>query len=125
MPPPKKPANPFEALAALRDVLPPGEEKPAAEERPDAAPLDAVARTLTRKVVVCRERKGRGGKTATLVRFPDGADEAALDALARELRHGLGAGAQAEGDAVAVQGDIVERVADWLAKRGAKRIVRG
>jgi len=124
MPPTKKPANPFEALRPLRDALPPGDEKPA-DVRPEAAPLDAVARALARKVVVCRERKGRGGKTATLVRFPDGADETALDALARELRHGLGTGAQAEGDAVAVQGDVVERVADWLAKRGAKRIVRG
>jgi translation initiation factor 1 len=125
MPAPKKPANPFEALAALREALPPGEEVPAARAPEAAAPSDPVARALTRKVVVCRERKGRGGKTATLVRFPDGVEEAALDALARELRHGLGTGAQGEGDAVAVQGDIVERVADWLTKRGAKRIVRG
>jgi translation initiation factor 1 len=125
MPAPKKPANPFEALAALREALPPGEEVTAARAPEADAPNDPVARALTRKVVVCRERKGRGGKTATLVRFPDGVDEAALDALARELRHGLGTGAQGEGDAVAVQGDIVERVADWLTKRGAKRIVRG
>jgi translation initiation factor 1 len=123
MAPPLKPAHPFGALAALRDALPPG-ETPAAPA-PAETPADPIAALLTRRVVVARERKGRGGKTVTLLRFPDGADGAGLDALARTLRQGLGTGAQAEDDAVAVQGDLVERVADWLAKRGAKRVVRG
>lgn len=122
--PPTKPANPFEALAALRDALPPGEARPAPAPAV-APPADAVAALLARKVVVARERKGRGGKTATLVRFPEGAADGALDALARELRHALGAGAQPEEGAVAVQGDIVERVAAWLTKRGARRVVQG
>ncbi|MFO0602058.1 MAG: translation initiation factor [Polyangiales bacterium] len=124
MAPPTKPANPFGALAALRDALPPGEAK-APTEAPAPTASDPVARLLAARAVVARERKGRGGKTATLVRFPDGADAGALDALAREVRQALGTGAQAEEGAVAVQGDLVERVADWLAKRGAKRVVRG
>ena len=55
----------------------------------------------------------------------DGADGAALDALAKELRKALGTAAQREEGAVAVQGDIADRVADWLKGRGAGRIVRG
>ncbi len=119
-----KPANPFARLAALRNDLPPGDAKPAAAETPVEA-ADPVVALLARRVVVRREKKGRGGKTVTVVQFPDGGDEAAVDALAKELRKALGTAAQREDASVAVQGDIVDRVADWLGKRGAKRIVRG
>lgn len=120
--PPSKPVNnPFAKLAALREALPVGEARaPAA-----AAVVDPVAALLARKVVVRRERKGRGGKTVTVVQLPEGADAAALDALAKELRKALGTAAQREECAVAVQGDIADRVAEWLKARGAGRIVRG
>ena len=121
---PHKPGNPFATLSALRDALPPG-EAPSPVAAPDRGPVDATAALLARKLVVRRERKGRGGKTVTLVQWPDGADAPALDALARELRKALGTAAHVEENAVAVQGDIDDRVADWLAKRGAKRLVRG
>lgn len=121
--PPAKPAsNPFAKLAALRDALPAGEARAPAVA---AAVVDPVAALLARRVVVRRERKGRGGKTVTVVQFPDGADGVAVDALARELRKALGTGAQAEDGAVAVHGDIADRVAAWLKERGALRIVRG
>lgn len=121
---PRKQANPFASLASLRDALPPG-EAPRAEPPPVEAPVDAVAKLLSRRLVVRREKKGRGGKTVTLVQFPEGADEAPLDALAKELRKALGTAAQRENSAVAVQGDIDDRVADWLSRRGATRITRG
>ena len=125
-PPSKTASNPFAKLAAMRDALPPG-EAPAAQPAATAtaAVLDPVAALLARRVVVRRERKGRGGKTVTLVQCADGADGAALDALAKELRKALGTAAQREEGAVAVQGDIADRVADWLKGRGAGRIVRG
>jgi translation initiation factor 1 len=122
-PPSKTASNPFAKLSLLRDALPPG-EAPAAQAA-QAAVLDPVAALLARRVVVRRERKGRGGKTVTLVQCADGADGAALDALAKELRKALGTAAQREEGAVAVQGDIADRVADWLKGRGAGRIVRG
>jgi translation initiation factor 1 len=115
--------NPFAKLAALRDALPPG-QAPAAPVAP-AVEADPVKALLARRVVVRRERKGRGGKTVTVVQFPDGAEEAPIDALAKELRKGLGTAAQREESSVAVQGDIADRVAAWLAARGAARIVRG
>lgn len=123
--PPSKPGNnPFAKLAALREALPAGEAKtPAAQEPAEA--VDPVAALLARRVVVRRERKGRGGKTVTVVQWPDGAEAAALDALAKELRKGLGTAAQREETSIAVQGDIADRVAAWLAGRGAARIVRG
>ncbi len=120
----RKPANPFASLAALREALPPG-EAPRVDAPATDAPIDAVAALLARRLVVRRERKGRGGKTVTLVQFPDGADEAPLEGLAKELRKALGTAAQREDRAVAVQGDIDDRVADWLARRGATRITRG
>jgi translation initiation factor 1 len=123
-PPSKTASNPFAKLAAMRDALPPG-EAPAAQAATVATAVDPVAALLARRVVVRRERKGRGGKTVTLVQCADGADGAALDALAKELRKALGTAAQREEGAVAVQGDIADRVADWLKGRGAGRIVRG
>ncbi len=120
-----KPANPFARLAALRHDLPPGDAGPPAAAAPAEVAVDPVVALLARRVVVRREKKGRGGKTVTVLQFPDGGDEAAVDALAKELRKALGTAAQREDSAVAVQGDIVDRVADWLGKRGAKRIVRG
>lgn len=123
-PPSKTASNPFAKLGAMRDALPPG-EAPAAQAATVATAVDPVAALLARRVVVRRERKGRGGKTVTLVQCADGADGAALDALAKELRKALGTAAQREEGAVAVQGDIADRVADWLKGRGAGRIVRG
>lgn len=125
--PPCRPAgSPFAKLAALRDALPAGESAaPAGATSAPATVVDPTAALLARKVVVRRERKGRGGKTVTLVQFPEGADGAALDTLARELRKALGTAAQREEAAVAVQGDIADRVADWLRGRGAGRLVRG
>lgn len=120
-----KNANPFAKLAALRGDLPPGDAPSASPAAAPAETADPVAALVVRRVVVRRERKGRGGKTVTVVQFPDGADEATLDALAKELRKALGTAAQREDATVAVQGDIVDRVADWLGKRGATRIVRG
>ena len=123
--PPSKPVNsPFAKLAALREALPVGEARAPAVAAAAVA-VDPVAALLARKVVVRRERKGRGGKTVTVVQLPDGAEAAALDALARELRKALGTAAQREECAVAVQGDIADRVAEWLKARGAGRIVRG
>lgn len=123
-PPSRGSPSPFAKLAALRDALPAGEAR--APAAPAVAPaVDAVAALLARRVVVRRERKGRGGKTVTVVQCADDADAAALDALARELRKALGTAAQREGAAVAVQGDIADRVAAWLQGRGASRIVRG
>jgi len=76
------------------------------------------------KLTVSRERKGHGGKTATVVTGL-GLPAQDLDGVARALRRALGCGASVDGDRVVVQGDQVPRVQAWLGARGARRIVVG
>jgi translation initiation factor 1 len=70
------------------------------------------------KIVLRRERKGRGGKTVTLV---TGLTLSAprLELLARALRKSLGCGSTVEQGAIVLQGDIIVRAQQWLLKHGA------
>jgi translation initiation factor 1 (eIF-1/SUI1) len=76
------------------------------------------------KLTMARERKGHGGKTATVVSGL-GLPARDLAAVARALRRALGCGASIDGDRLVVQGDQVPRVQAWLAAQGARRIVVG
>ena len=70
-------------------------------------------------VRVGRETKGRGGKAVTLVRgLP--LDDAALAALAKQLRAACGAGGTVKDGLIEVQGDHVERLATLLSQQGWK-----
>ena len=109
--------NPFAALASLRGTLPEG----TGDEPAETATGDA---RFAAKLVIARERKGRGGKTATLVRGV-ALTGAALETFAREMRQALGTGGNVEGDAIVLAGDQSARAAQWLRERGATRIVIG
>jgi translation initiation factor 1 len=95
-----------------------------------AAPTPATSETEkidfggATKIVLRREKKGRGGKTATVVegikRPPS-----ALERIARDLRKLLGCGASVEGNTIVVQGDMAARIEPWLVARGAKKVVIG
>jgi translation initiation factor 1 len=115
-------SNPFAALAGALGDLPPA---PAAEQ-PEAprAPADAGSLRLRGKIVVRREKKRRGGKTATVLEGLQLSDDA-LEILAQELRRSLGCGAYVEGATVVVSGAQIDRIRDFLSARGAKRIVIG
>jgi translation initiation factor 1 len=119
-PPPGEPAaeSPFAALSGLRGTLPAG---PAADA---AAAAPTRANPLAGKLVLNRERKGRGGKTVTLLRGVALQGEP-LAAFARELRQALGTGGSVEDDAIVLAGDQAERAAAWLRERGAARVVIG
>ena len=67
------------------------------------------------------QRKGRGGKTVTLLGGLR-ASPAALKQLARALGRALGTGARIEGTEIVLQGDARERAMDWLTKQGARQI---
>jgi len=73
-------------------------------------------------VRVSRESKGRGGKTVTLVRGLD-LDDAALQAMGKQLRTACGAGGTTKDGVLEVQGDHAQRVLAWLQQHGisAKR----
>jgi translation initiation factor 1 len=63
------------------------------------------------------EKKGRGGKTVTVVfGLPNNA--AFLKDLSQELKRACGTGGAATGDGVELQGDLRERVREFLLARG-------
>ena len=119
-PPPEQNSSnsPFGALASLRGALPQG-----TDATPTATPASSTA-ALNGKIVVRREKKGRGGKTATLVEGV-ALTGAALEAFGREMRQSLGTGGSIEGNAIVISGDQVERAMAWLRARGATRLVAG
>lgn len=77
--------------------------------------------TLSGKVAIRIERKGRGGKTVTLVETANGTLEE-KDLLAKYLRKQLGCGSSIENETIVVQGDQRERIKTLLEKEGVKRI---
>jgi translation initiation factor 1 len=88
--------------------------RPGRPIRPDAKPLnlprDGVVRLL-------RDRKGRGGKTVTLVTGLSGSPTA-LAALASDLKRLCGTGGTLRGEVLELQGDFRERLHAELERRG-------
>lgn len=124
-------ATPAASLGTMGELLArqgvrPSVAAPALPPSPMPAAREAETPDLARcgKVVVGRERKGHGGKTATVVAGL-GLPARDLDRLARALRRALGCGATVDGDLLVVQGDQATRVQAWLAAQGARRIVLG
>jgi translation initiation factor 1 len=113
-------SNPFAALGGVIEDLPPGEIPAAAREETK----DPVPTQLRGKLVLRREKKGRGGKTATVIEGLSLSDDA-REALAQELRRNLGCGAHVEGATIVVSGAQTQRIRDLLAARGATRIIIG
>lgn len=70
-------------------------------------------------VRVSRETKGRKGKGVTLVRGLD-LDDAALSALAKQLKAACGSGGTVKDGVIEVQGDHVETVMARLLAAGHK-----
>jgi translation initiation factor 1 len=85
----------------------------AAPEVPKALqnlPRDGVVRLL-------RDRKGRGGKTVTLIAGVRGSPEE-LAALASDLKRMCGTGGTLRGELIEIQGDVRDRVRVELERRG-------
>lgn len=108
--------NPFGALAGVSAAAP----EPAGAEEPKSAP-SGDALVFAPKVVVRREKKGRGGKTVTRIA---GIAAEHREPLAGRMKRALGCGAVVEGEDVVLLGALVDRAADWLEGEGAKRVVR-
>ncbi len=68
-------------------------------------------------VRVSRETKGRSGKGVTLVKGL-ALDDAALGAVAKQLKTACGSGGTVKDGAIEVQGDHAERVVAWLQAQG-------
>ena len=102
-----------DSLNALRSSLPEGEE-----------PVEESGKVSTQKLPVLEivlERKGRGGKTATIIAgFTCGDDE--LASIAATLKSKLGTGGSARGSEILIQGDRRSDVRRVLATLGYTRV---
>lgn len=88
---------------------------PSAERAPDPPPK----RELPGRAVLSRETKGRGGKTVTRISFRNGTP-GDIAALAKTLRGALGCGGTVDGGDILLQGDQIQRAAEWFAARKVK-----
>jgi translation initiation factor 1 len=119
-PPQDRPATPFHnpfAGIAERLGITPVAPAPAADapERPPAGPARAVVRL---------ERKGRGGKEATIVEKLE-LPARELDAWLLELKRTLGCGGAVEEGALVLHGDQRPRAKAWLEARGVRKVTVG
>jgi translation initiation factor 1 len=120
VPPPPGPGPFHDAFAKLRERLPEGWEQPPAA----AGPATPAAPPAVARAVVRLERKGRGGKEATVIEKLELAPEALVRWL-DEAKRALGCGGAVEDGALVLQGDQRERVARWLEGRGVRRVTVG
>jgi translation initiation factor 1 len=116
---PEKPFNPaFAALADLRSEMPDTQDVP-----PPPGP-EPPARGPRGKIVVTREKKGRGGKTVTRVAQLR-LDAAALAGLVDTLKRSLGCAGHIEDEDLILAGDQTARAAEWLGAELGRKVVVG
>jgi translation initiation factor 1 len=80
------------------------------DPQPPNLPRDGIVRLL-------RDRKGRGGKTVTLIAGLNGSPTA-LATLTSELKRTCGTGGTLRGDIIEIQGDFRDRLRAELERRG-------
>jgi translation initiation factor 1 len=88
-------------------------EQPAAEAAPQQEPTEKA------RLDIIFERKGRGGKTATIISGFAVSDDQVSDIAAR-LKRKLGAGGSARGGEILIQGDRRNDVLRLLTDMGLK-----
>ena len=72
------------------------------------------------KIALRMERKGRGGKTVTVI---SGVAASHSQEACKEMKKALGVGVRSEGEDIIVQGDQRDRLRTWLSSEGVKQIV--
>lgn len=101
-----------DALAALRGSVP-------QDNTPDPEPITETPALQREPLRVVLDRKGRKGKTATVVEGWLG-DDATLEEMAREMKQRLGTGGSVRGGEILIQGDRKKEVTDFLRSKGLK-----
>jgi translation initiation factor 1 len=91
----------------------------ARNHKPSVKPLEEPAHASDQSVYVRLERKGRGGKSVTLI---EGLQISAKDreALLRQLKARLGTGGSLKNDVLEIQGDHRETIIVLLHEMGYK-----
>lgn len=97
-------------LGSLPDTPP----APAVPER-----ADLQKKKKRGRVVLRRETAHRGGRTVIVIHdFPASLTKAALEDLARDLRHAIGTGGTARERTIEMQGDQPAKIRAFLEKAG-------
>ena len=102
-------------LSALRGAMTP---EPEAESAPEPTPAADKAVQKERLDIIF-EKKGRGGKQATIITGFTIADDDIAE-LASEMKRRLGAGGSARGGEILIQGDRRTDVLKFLTAKGFK-----
>lgn len=110
----KPPGNPWTVLEPLRAQLP---DKPV----PVAAPPPPVVKPPPARAVVRLEKKGRGGKEATVIEKLELA-AAELEVWCKDLKAAMGCGGVVDGEVIVLQGDLRKRLPVWLTEKGVKKV---
>lgn len=106
----------LDKLNALRQAMP-----ESSEEGHDTATQEVKSEKVSQseRLDIILERKGRAGKSATII-LGFTIDDDAVAALASELKRKLGVGGSARGGEILVQGDRRNDVLRFLSERGYK-----
>ncbi len=102
-----------DALASLSG-LPEGEDSPAS---PNEEQTSEKSNKQKSPLHVLIEKKGRGGKTATIIEGFDISDDE-IEEIGRSLRKKLGTGGSARGGEILIQGDRKADVITQLKEMG-------
>ena len=120
------PPSPFAALGSLASKQP--QPAPSAALPPAQSPRNPAAAVPALQgntpVRVGRERKGRGGKTVSIITGIM-SREAGRQALLKLLKNKLGTGGTLEDGNIIIQGDHRERIVEILNELGYKAKVAG
>lgn len=84
-----------------------------------SSPIKSTEPSQKESLRIVIDRKGRKGKTATIIEGFKGSDTA-LEQLAKTLKQRLGTGGSARGGEILIQGDRKNDVADILLALGYK-----
>ena len=103
-----------DALNAFLQNNPDLPEGETVEEESPAVKLSDV------RLHVSVEKKGRGGKTATIVDGLSALPDGEAEELAKELKKKLGVGGSCRGDEILIQGNLREKVVELLKNKGFK-----
>ena len=105
----------WEALQALGD---PNAESPEPDQKPEK---EAKKKSLSDPIRVYIERKGRGGKTVTLIKGSSLATPQ-LKELCKQLKNKCGVGGKVEGRNIMIQGDQRKKVIQTLIDQGYRDV---
>lgn len=120
-PPPPPPPPSKEELARRALSLEDQELLKAFEGDSQEAPAELARTDHSKKlerIVLSKERKGRGGKTVTIVRGLENMDTMKQMELCATIKSALGIGGRFVDGILELQGEVIDRAGDWFRKNG-------